>query len=269
MPWRTLRRARGRARRGGGSARLAARGLGALGALLLAARGAARPCAAFWRRARRALLGRARRRAPRRGARARAFAALLGRSERLPRARLGGGAARPRPRAPRRGLLGRGLLGCGAPRRRPRPRPPGAAASGGSRRLPSSGVCRLVGVSRLGSLGQPSVVYRVWSGSRPRSRATVRARARSRLARADAGGVLELAGGVLEAQAEQLAARGRDRARRARRRAGRAARLAFITAVLPQHELGLAPAACGRPGASPRGRAARARRPARTSRGRA
>ena len=46
------------------------------------------------------------------------------------------------------------------------------------------------------------------SVSMPRWRATVRARARSRLAVLQAGGVLQLAGGVLEAQAEQVATRG-------------------------------------------------------------
>ena len=137
-------------------------------------------------------------------------------------------------------------------------------------------VGRLVGVRRLVLVHVLFVLNHSWlSACESRSRRRFRAGA-PRSARAPGPlrlpqprGVLELAGRVLEAQVEELLARCPRTPR-----AAASSRLCTSTAFTAGHRPRASRTwssreACGRPGASPRARAAPARRPARTSRGRA
>ena len=221
MPWRTRRLPSVGACTGasGSGAGAAARPLGGFRAFLQAARAAAHGLAfALGVALGLALLGRARRTRLAGVLRARAAAALL-RREHL----LGLGRARRCGRRLGGVRAAVGLSRGRRPRRAPRPRarraqrPRAPAASAGV-------VGRLVRLARLPCL--PSSFQSAASRS-PRRRQLalardVSARARSRLARPQAGRVVELAGGVREAQAEQLFAQLARCARRARGRPCRA-----------------------------------------------
>ena len=86
---------------------------------------------------------------------------------------------------------------------------------------------------------------------------------------AQTGARLERAGRGLEANPEELLPASRPASRRAPRPSSPCSSSAFKEISLPLHEPRPAPAASARRGGAPRGRAARERRRARTSRGRA